>query len=135
MSSNKIIGCNKTLQAYVLQKEENLLELVDTALELDYNSRKQAEAILDLAMMCINPSHTLRPNMSEVVNILEGRSKISLSQSPQSWSTSQEGASDTTQSHSVGKEIVESIVSPNYTTEMITEQIGISEKGDILAFE
>lgn len=61
--------------AYVLQEKGDLLSLVDPMLGYDY-SAKQAMTILDLAMLCTNPSPTLRPTMSEVVNVLEGKSKI-----------------------------------------------------------
>nr|AMM43059.1 LRR-RLK [Vernicia montana] len=61
--------------AYVLQEKGDLLSLVDPMLGYDY-SVKQAMTILDLAMLCTNPSPTLRPTMSEVVNVLEGKSKI-----------------------------------------------------------
>ncbi|KAF2305357.1 hypothetical protein GH714_004244 [Hevea brasiliensis] len=61
--------------AYVLQEKGELLSLVDPVLGYDY-SVKQAMMILDLAMLCSNPSPTLRPTMSEVVKVLEGQSKI-----------------------------------------------------------
>ncbi|KAJ9135972.1 hypothetical protein P3X46_033090 [Hevea brasiliensis] len=61
--------------AYVLQEKGELLSLVDPVLGYDY-SVKQAMIILDLAMLCTNPSPTLRPTMSEVVKVLEGQSKI-----------------------------------------------------------
>ncbi|KAJ9135971.1 hypothetical protein P3X46_033089 [Hevea brasiliensis] len=61
--------------AYVLQEKGELLSLVDPMLGYDY-SVKQALMILDLAMVCTNPSPTLRPTMSEVVKVLEGKSKI-----------------------------------------------------------
>ncbi|KAH7572639.1 hypothetical protein JRO89_XS04G0284500 [Xanthoceras sorbifolium] len=38
--------------------------------------RNQALDILNLAILCINPSPTLRPTMSEVVSVLEGNKKI-----------------------------------------------------------
>ncbi|XP_048229557.1 probable LRR receptor-like serine/threonine-protein kinase At1g53430 [Ricinus communis] len=61
--------------AYVLQEKGEFLSLVDPILGCDY-SVKQATIILDLAMLCTNPSPTLRPTMSEVVKVLEGKSKI-----------------------------------------------------------
>ncbi|CAK9162124.1 unnamed protein product [Ilex paraguariensis] len=134
------------MKAYVLQQQGNLIQLVDQALGSDF-SRKDAITILDLAMMCTNPSPTLRPTMSEVVKIMEGKTKIissrisapypmdefttakaiaALSQSSQSGSTSQEGASNTTLSHSASKEIEESTLSADYAAEMINGQRGIS---------
>ncbi|KAK4361250.1 hypothetical protein RND71_020202 [Anisodus tanguticus] len=61
--------------AYVLHEQGNLIELVDPQLGTDY-SWTEAAAILELAMMCTNPSPTLRPTMSEVVKVIEGKTKI-----------------------------------------------------------
>ncbi|OVA10392.1 Protein kinase domain [Macleaya cordata] len=61
--------------AYVLQQKGNLLELIDPDLKMDY-SVKEATRVLDLAMLCTNPSPTLRPIMSDVVKILEGKMKM-----------------------------------------------------------
>ncbi|CAK9162127.1 unnamed protein product [Ilex paraguariensis] len=103
--------------AGVLEQGNKLVELVDPTLGSDYN-HKEAETILELAMMCINQSSSLRPIMSQVVKVLEGNMDIrtlkdelgyakvlpSLSQPSQSGSTSQEGTSVPTLSHSVSKE-------------------------------
>lgn len=62
-------------QAYVLQEKGELISQVDPVLGYDY-SVKQEMIILDLAMLCTNPSPTLRPAMSEVVKILEGKSQM-----------------------------------------------------------
>lgn len=64
-----------TLQAYVLQEKEDLLSLVDPILGSEY-AAKEAKMILELAMLCTNPSPTLRPRMSEVVKILKGKSRL-----------------------------------------------------------
>ncbi|KAM3284850.1 putative LRR receptor-like serine/threonine-protein kinase isoform X4 [Capsicum chacoense] len=61
--------------AYVLHEQGNLMDLVDPKLGTDY-SWTEASAILELAMMCTNPSPTLRPTMSEIVKIIEGKAKI-----------------------------------------------------------
>ncbi|OMO93952.1 hypothetical protein CCACVL1_06242 [Corchorus capsularis] len=61
--------------AYVLQEKGDLLALVDPILGSDY-SGKEAKLILELAMLCTNPSPTLRPSMSEVVKILKGKSRL-----------------------------------------------------------
>ncbi|KAH0717772.1 hypothetical protein KY285_013803 [Solanum tuberosum] len=61
--------------AYVLQEQGNLMDLVDPKLGTDY-SWTEANSILELAMMCTNPSPTLRPTMSEVVKVIEGKTKI-----------------------------------------------------------
>ncbi|XP_059289939.1 probable LRR receptor-like serine/threonine-protein kinase At1g53430 [Lycium ferocissimum] len=106
--------------AYVLHENGNLTELVDPKLGTDF-SWTEADAILKLAMMCTNPSPTLRPTMSEVVNVIEGKTKIkatsstdhrstdeialtkamaALSQSSQSESNSAAGPSEATPSYS-----------------------------------
>ncbi|KAK4710933.1 hypothetical protein R3W88_005446 [Solanum pinnatisectum] len=61
--------------AYVLQEQGNLMDLVDPKLGTDY-CWTEANSILELAMMCTNPSPTLRPTMSEVVKVIEGKTKI-----------------------------------------------------------
>ncbi|GMP74121.1 hypothetical protein CsSME_00031636 [Camellia sinensis var. sinensis] len=115
--------------AYVLQQKGNLVELVDPSLGSDYSS-EQANTILELAMLCTNPSPSLRPSMSEVVKTLEGKSKIvgasfstpysmddtamaeemaGFSQSAEFGSTSQEGTSNAnSSSQAVSKEVEKS---------------------------
>ncbi|CAL5345233.1 unnamed protein product [Camellia sinensis] len=115
--------------AYVLQQKGNLVELVDPSLGSDYSS-EQANTILELAMLCTNPSPSLRPPMSEVVKTLEGKSKIvgasfstpysmddsamaeemaGFSQSAEFGSTSQEGTSNAnSSSQAVSKEVEKS---------------------------
>ncbi|KFK35730.1 hypothetical protein AALP_AA4G029200 [Arabis alpina] len=61
--------------AYVLQEQGNLLELVDMDLGTNF-SKKEAKRMLDIALLCTNPSPTLRPPMSSVVSMLEGKSKV-----------------------------------------------------------
>ncbi|PHT55831.1 putative LRR receptor-like serine/threonine-protein kinase [Capsicum baccatum] len=61
--------------AYVLHEQGKLMDLVDPKLGTDY-SWTEASAILELAMMCTNPSPTLRPTMSEIVTVIEGKAKI-----------------------------------------------------------
>lgn len=64
-----------SLKAYVLQEQGNLLELVDPSLESKY-SAEEAMRMLQLALLCTNPSPTLRPPMSSVVSMLEGKTPI-----------------------------------------------------------
>ena len=52
-----------------------ILDLVDKKLASSYD-RKQALTVLLLAMKCVNLSSTLRPKMSEVVNVLVGEKRI-----------------------------------------------------------
>ncbi|KAK4344050.1 hypothetical protein RND71_037144 [Anisodus tanguticus] len=58
--------------AYVLQEQGNLLELVDPRLGSSC-SKKEAMRMINLALLCTNPSPTLRPSMSSVVSMLEGK--------------------------------------------------------------
>ncbi|KAI3981033.1 hypothetical protein MKX01_036579, partial [Papaver californicum] len=61
--------------AYVLQEQGNLLDLVDPILGSKY-SKKEALKMLNIALLCTNPSPSLRPLMSSVVSMLEGRSRV-----------------------------------------------------------
>ncbi|KAL4335422.1 hypothetical protein GQ457_07G015250 [Hibiscus cannabinus] len=58
--------------AYVQQEQGNLLELVDPSLGSKY-SDEEALRMLNLALLCTNPSPTLRPSMSSVVSMMEGK--------------------------------------------------------------
>uniref|UniRef100_A0A2P2MVL1 LRR-RLK n=2 Tax=Rhizophora mucronata TaxID=61149 RepID=A0A2P2MVL1_RHIMU len=58
--------------AYVLDEQGNLLELVDPNLGSDY-SKDEAMRTLNIALLCTDPSPTLRPTMSSVVKMLEGK--------------------------------------------------------------
>ncbi|KAI9083521.1 hypothetical protein K1719_034463 [Acacia pycnantha] len=61
--------------AYVLQEQGNLLELVDLRLGSSY-SQEEAMRMLNLALLCTNPSPSLRPAMSSIVSMLEGKMPI-----------------------------------------------------------
>nr|DAD37730.1 TPA_asm: hypothetical protein HUJ06_008371 [Nelumbo nucifera] len=61
--------------AYLLQGQGNLLKLVDPVLESNY-SEEEALRMLNLALLCTNPSPSLRPTMSSVVSILEGKMPV-----------------------------------------------------------
>ncbi|CAL9764298.1 unnamed protein product [Musa acuminata subsp. burmannicoides] len=63
--------------AYVCHEKGNLLELVDPALDSSF-STEEALQMLKLALLCTNISPTLRPNMSAVVSMLEGKTPIEL---------------------------------------------------------
>ncbi|KAL9403761.1 hypothetical protein Peur_000733 [Populus x canadensis] len=58
--------------AYVLHERNNLLELVDPRLGSSY-SKEEAMKMLNLALLCTNLSPSLRPAMSSVVRMLEGK--------------------------------------------------------------
>ncbi|CAI0441070.1 unnamed protein product [Linum tenue] len=61
--------------AYVLQEQGNLLELVDPELGRKY-SKEEARKLLNLALLCTNPSPTLRPPMTSVVKMMEGKAPV-----------------------------------------------------------
>ncbi|KAJ9562795.1 hypothetical protein OSB04_007955 [Centaurea solstitialis] len=58
--------------AYVLEEQGSLLELVDPGLGSKY-PKEEALRMLNLALLCTNPSPTLRPPMSSVVKMLDGK--------------------------------------------------------------
>uniref|UniRef100_A0A6N2KFE7 non-specific serine/threonine protein kinase n=1 Tax=Salix viminalis TaxID=40686 RepID=A0A6N2KFE7_SALVM len=58
-----------------LQQSESFTELVDETLGSKVNI-KEAETMVKVALLCTNASPTLRPTMSEVVSMLEGRMAI-----------------------------------------------------------
>ena len=51
------------------------MELVDPALGSEYSS-EEAMVMLNVALLCTNASPTLRPKMSQVVSMLEGRTEV-----------------------------------------------------------
>ncbi|KAI7731219.1 hypothetical protein M8C21_002675, partial [Ambrosia artemisiifolia] len=57
--------------AVVLKEKGSLMELVDPRLGSDFN-KMEAARMFEVAILCTNQSPTLRPTMSEVVNMLEG---------------------------------------------------------------
>ncbi|XP_010675288.2 probable LRR receptor-like serine/threonine-protein kinase At1g53430 isoform X2 [Beta vulgaris subsp. vulgaris] len=61
--------------AYVLQEQGNLLELVDPSLGSSY-SKEEALRLLNIALLCTNPSPSLRPSMSSVMSMIEGQSPV-----------------------------------------------------------
>ncbi|RZC54370.1 hypothetical protein C5167_013229 [Papaver somniferum] len=61
--------------AYVLKEEGSLLDLVDPILNSDY-SKEEVLRMLNIALLCTNPSPSLRPLMSTVVSMLEGRTPV-----------------------------------------------------------
>ncbi|XP_004309629.1 PREDICTED: probable LRR receptor-like serine/threonine-protein kinase At1g07650-like [Fragaria vesca subsp. vesca] len=61
--------------AHVLHKKGNLLELVDQRLGSDFK-KKEALRTIKVALLCANPTAALRPIMSAVVSMLEGRTPV-----------------------------------------------------------
>lgn len=66
------------LKACVLQEEGNLLELVDPNLGSHY-SKEEVMRMLHIALLCTNLSPSLRPSMSSVVSMLEGKITVEVS--------------------------------------------------------
>ncbi|RDX96771.1 putative LRR receptor-like serine/threonine-protein kinase RFK1, partial [Mucuna pruriens] len=58
-----------------LQRTENLIELVDERLGSEVNPT-EATNLMKVALLCTDVSPSVRPTMSEVVNMLEGRMSI-----------------------------------------------------------
>ncbi|KAJ9671361.1 hypothetical protein PVL29_025181 [Vitis rotundifolia] len=58
--------------AYVLHEQGKILELVDPSLGSNY-SEEEVMRMLNLALLCTNQSPTLRPPMSSVVSMLDGK--------------------------------------------------------------
>ncbi|XWS16928.1 hypothetical protein CRYUN_Cryun33cG0023800 [Craigia yunnanensis] len=58
--------------AHVLKMKGNLLDLVDPRIDYDYNI-DEVMAMINVALLCTNPTAAARPSMSSVVSVLEGR--------------------------------------------------------------
>ncbi|KAJ6852854.1 putative LRR receptor-like serine/threonine-protein kinase isoform X2 [Iris pallida] len=63
--------------ANILTERGSLLELVDPKLESSY-SKEEALQMLNLVLLCTNPSPSVRPLMSTVVSMLEGKIAVHL---------------------------------------------------------
>ncbi|XP_030967088.1 probable LRR receptor-like serine/threonine-protein kinase At1g07650 isoform X2 [Quercus lobata] len=61
--------------ALVSQQKGNLMDLVDPDLKSNF-SKEEAVKIMKVALLCTNPSPTLRPTMSAVVSMLEGQTAV-----------------------------------------------------------
>ncbi|KAM1561833.1 hypothetical protein EV1_004743 [Malus domestica] len=61
--------------ACVLQQRGDLMELVDPMLGSEFNEQ-EAMRMIKVALLCTNRSPTLRPTMSAVVSMLEGRAIV-----------------------------------------------------------
>ncbi|KAL2343249.1 hypothetical protein Fmac_004534 [Flemingia macrophylla] len=71
-SDNCVCLLDKACQ---LHRTENLIELVDERLRSEVNP-SEAIKLMKVALLCTDVSPSVRPTMSEVVNMLEGRMKI-----------------------------------------------------------
>ncbi|EXB36794.1 putative LRR receptor-like serine/threonine-protein kinase [Morus notabilis] len=61
--------------ALVSQQKGKLMRLVDPRLGSDFNT-EEAARMIKVALQCTNPSPALRPTMSAVVSMLEGRTLV-----------------------------------------------------------
>uniref|UniRef100_A0A7N2LRK7 Uncharacterized protein n=1 Tax=Quercus lobata TaxID=97700 RepID=A0A7N2LRK7_QUELO len=59
----------------VLHQKGNFMELVDPELGSEF-SKEEATIIIKVALLCINPLPTLRPPMTAIVSMLEGRTAV-----------------------------------------------------------
>lgn len=73
MYINKQVAHN--MQACHLPQGENFTDLVDPKLGSEVN-KEEVERMVKVALLCTNASPSLRPTMSEVVSMLEGRMTI-----------------------------------------------------------
>nr|XP_028956125.1 probable LRR receptor-like serine/threonine-protein kinase At1g53440 isoform X2 [Malus domestica] len=61
--------------AHVLKSEGNLMNLVDPKLSAEFNNEEML-ATINVALHCCNSTSKLRPTMSAVVNMLEGKAAV-----------------------------------------------------------
>ncbi|KAK2976689.1 LOW QUALITY PROTEIN: hypothetical protein RJ640_004290 [Escallonia rubra] len=62
-------------QALVLKSNGKLMELVDPRLESRYNE-EEVMTMINVALLCTNVSSAVRPSMSSVVSMLEGKAVV-----------------------------------------------------------
>ncbi|KAI3987666.1 hypothetical protein MKX01_028400 [Papaver californicum] len=79
--------------ALVLQQNGNLMELVDPKLESKFEE-EEVLRMINIGRMCTSISPTLRPKMSSVVTMLEGRTSVGEFVSNPIDESSNEGVSD-----------------------------------------
>ena len=58
-----------------MQQSGSFIELVDETLGSEVNI-EEAETMVKVALLCTNASPTIRPTMTEVVSMLEGRMAV-----------------------------------------------------------
>ena len=63
------------MQACRLETSKRYEELFDEKLESTIN-KQEAETVVKVALLCTNGSPSVRPTMSEVVNMLEGKTCV-----------------------------------------------------------
>ncbi|KAK3015700.1 hypothetical protein RJ639_006196 [Escallonia herrerae] len=62
-------------QALVLKMNAKLMELVDPTLESQYRE-EEVMTMINVALLCTNVSSAVRPSMSSVVRMLEGKAVV-----------------------------------------------------------
>nr|VDD06231.1 unnamed protein product [Brassica rapa] len=62
-------------RALMLQQTGDIMDIVDPVLEGDFNS-KEAVRMIKVALVCTHSSPSLRPTMSEAVQMLEGEIEV-----------------------------------------------------------
>ena len=62
-------------QALMLQQTGDIMDIVDPVLEGDFNS-KEAVRMIKVALVCTHSSPSLRPTMSEAVQMLDGEIEV-----------------------------------------------------------
>ncbi|KAK8691090.1 hypothetical protein V6N13_074610 [Hibiscus sabdariffa] len=74
---NKIGECGfgPVYKAHVLKDQGNLLALVDIRIGSDYNI-DELMTMINVALLCTNPTASARPPMSSVVSMLEGKASV-----------------------------------------------------------
>ncbi|CAL0326493.1 unnamed protein product [Lupinus luteus] len=73
--SNQTELCFPFQQALLLKEEGNLMELVDQRLGSDFNE-EEVRVMIEVALLCTNMTSSLRPTMSSVLSMLEGRTTV-----------------------------------------------------------
>ncbi|XP_022735326.1 probable leucine-rich repeat receptor-like serine/threonine-protein kinase At3g14840 isoform X1 [Durio zibethinus] len=61
--------------AHILKEKGSLLDLVDPRIGSDFNI-EEVMVMIDVALLCTNPTAAARPSMSSVVSVLEGRAAV-----------------------------------------------------------
>ncbi|RDX83723.1 putative leucine-rich repeat receptor-like serine/threonine-protein kinase, partial [Mucuna pruriens] len=60
---------------HLLREKGNLMELVDPKLGLDFN-KEEVMVMIKVALLCTHVTSSLRPTMSSVLSMLEGKTKV-----------------------------------------------------------
>ncbi|KAK3008789.1 hypothetical protein RJ639_014533 [Escallonia herrerae] len=69
------MGPSSMFPALVLKEKGDLMELVDPRLGSEYD-KEEVMAMINVALLCMNISPAVRPAMSSVVSMLEGKAVV-----------------------------------------------------------